>query len=129
MNKHTVLIMLSLAMILAFFWLLGFRKRLQMNAFAALILSFLCIVIGVLFMAFFAVAERGGQMGEKIGFSLFGLVLLMPVAFWVGAKITKRKVSEVFDILTIPMVIALICARVDCLCGSGIPTKVITASC
>ena len=56
--------------------------------------------------------------------SLFGGVFLMPLAYWLGAKISKRPPKEVFDVFTPCMVFTVMCARINCIlsgCCRGLP--------
>lgn len=41
----------------------------------------------------------------------------MPIAYWLGAKLTKRSMKEVYDLLTICMIFTLMCARINCIIG------------
>ena len=48
----------------------------------------------------------------------------MPLAYWLGAKISKRPPKEVFDVFTPCMVFTVMCARVNCIlsgCCRGLP--------
>ena len=47
--------------------------------------------------------------------SLFGGVFLMPLAYFLGAKLTKRPIKEVFDVFTPCMIFTVMCARVNCI--------------
>lgn len=39
----------------------------------------------------------------------------MPLAYWIGAKVTKRNVGQVFDVFTICMIFTVMCARINCI--------------
>ena len=48
----------------------------------------------------------------------------MPIFFLIGAKWLKRDTATVFDILTIPLIVAMACGRITCLltgCCEGLP--------
>ena len=48
----------------------------------------------------------------------------MPLAYWLGAKISKRPLDEVFDVFTPCMIFTVMCARVNCIlsgCCRGLP--------
>lgn len=116
--------LLFVGVIFCFVWLLLFRKSLSMNVFYALVLSFLSMAAGVFSVSLFAWLESIGnpESGGKI--SLFGGVFFMPVFFWLGSKLSKRKISTVFDIFSIPMIVAMMCGRTSCLltgCCEGLP--------
>lgn len=124
LHDHSVLLVFLFATTFVFFWLLPFRKRLRINTIIVLLLSFLSVLTGFLSLIMFAWLEGIGNPNASGGYSLFGSVFFMPITFWLGAKITKRDVSSVFDILTIPMIVALLCARMNCLltgCCVGLP--------
>ena len=47
----------------------------------------------------------------------------MPVAYWLGAKIFKRPMKEVFDVFTPCMIFTVMCARINCIlsgCCTGL---------
>lgn len=109
-KQHSLIILLTAASIFTFLWLYQQRERLGMKLYAVFIVTILHVLYGVTTVRLFAALE-----GTPGGMSLFGAVFLMPVAYYVGARITKRPAAEVFDILTICMVFTLMCARVNCL--------------
>ena len=48
----------------------------------------------------------------------------MPIFFMIGVKWLKRDMAMVFDVLTIPLIVAMICGRITCLltgCCEGQP--------
>ena len=94
-----------------------------MTWYAAIPLAILHTLYGVLCVKLFAFAESGFDGDKFGGMSLFGAVFLMPPAYWLGAKLTKRKNSDVFDVFVVCMVFTLLCARCNCLfagCCKGI---------
>ena len=115
--------MLLLGIVFTYFWLIRFRERLSMNRKEAIALSFLCMFLGVLSVSLFARLEHLGEPGRG-GISLFGGVFFMPIFFMIGAKLLKRDMATVFDVLTIPLIVAMICGRTTCLltgCCEGLP--------
>ncbi|MBQ1167488.1 MAG: prolipoprotein diacylglyceryl transferase [Bacteroidales bacterium] len=108
-----MLLLLGLAAVVTFLWLLQFRSRLRMKWYAALCLSILHVIYGVFCVKAFAVLE--GNPISNGAMSLFGAVFFMPLAYWLGAKLTRRSVAEVFDIFAPCMIFTLLCARVNCL--------------
>ena len=84
-----------------------------MKWYVAFCLSILHVAYGVFCVKAFAVLE--GNPISNGAMSLFGAVFFMPVAYWLGAKLTKRDVAEVFDIFAPCMIFTLLCARVNCL--------------
>ena len=114
-EHHLLKLLLTAAALATFIWLLQFRKRLKMSSAAALIISVLPVLYGVMTVKVFAVFEAFGDLSAAGNMSLFGGVFLMPVAYAIGAKLTKRKIADVFDIFAIAMVFTLMCARINCL--------------
>lgn len=87
------------------------RDKLRMNNIMPVILAILHTLVGVLCVKIFAFLETGKMDGQ----SLFGAVFFMPVIYFLAAKISKRKVADVFDIFVICMIFTLLCARVNCI--------------
>lgn len=106
--------LLSVGIVFTYCWLLQFRDRLSMNRKGVFALSFGCMCLGVLSVSLFAKLEHLGEPGRG-GISLFGGVFFMPIFFMLGAKGLKRDMATVFDVLTIPLIVAMICGRVNCL--------------
>ncbi len=111
LQHHTLSLLLALATLATFLWLLANRQRLRMTWLVAAGLSLLHVAVGLLSVAVFARLE-GAEPGAR---SLFGAVFFMPIAYWLGAKLCKRKTSEVFDIFAVCMIFTLFCARIACL--------------
>ena len=103
--------MLGIAAIATFVWLLLLRERLRMTWYVAFALAILHVIYGVFCVRIFARME-GADTGAM---SLFGAVFLMPVAYYLGAKLSKRPMSEVFDIFGVAMIFTLLLARCNCL--------------
>ena len=81
-------------------------------------------VYGVLTVKAFAFLETGFDKASLGNMSLFGGMFLMPLAYWLGAKISKRPPKEVFDVFTPCMVFTVMCARINCIlsgCCRGLP--------
>ena len=111
LSDHFLALILLAAGAATFAWLLRLRKRLQMTWYAALILSVLHVLTGVLCVRVFARMEGAGA-GSM---SIFGAVFFMPLFYFLGAKLFRRPMAEVFDIFAIPMIFTLLCARINCL--------------
>lgn len=107
-----------------FFWWLKFRKRLNMTWWFAAALTFSQLLIGVLTMKLWAVIEVGGNMEKAANMRLYGAVFIMPLLFYIGAKITKRNTATVMDAFLVGAVISLAFGRLNCLtleCCQGCP--------
>lgn len=111
---HALYFLLGIAAVFTFFWLYAFRKRLRAKWYALLIISALHIVLGVASVKLFAFLEAPGG-GFKGAMSLYGAVFFMPLLYFLGAKIFRRDMRTVFDLLTVPLLFTLACARVNCL--------------
>ena len=106
--------MLTAASLVSGIWLWKVRNRLGMTFFSVLLTAVLHTLYGVLTVKVFALVEDGTfQWAGKM--SLFGGVFLMPVFYFIMAKITKKCVGEVFDIFTVCLVSTLFFARFNCL--------------
>lgn len=113
LQENSLYLLLGLAAVCTFVWLLQFRSRLRMTWYAALALSLLHVAYGVFCVKAFAVLEGNGpSMGAM---SLFGAVFFMPPAYWLGARLTKRDAAAVFDVFAVCMIFTLLCARVNCI--------------
>lgn len=83
--------------------------------YSALLCAVLHTIYGVLTVKLFAFLETGFNPESLGNMSLFGGVFMMPLAYWLGAKLFKRPCKEVFDIFTPCMIFTLLCARVNCI--------------
>lgn len=121
--EEILFLLLFIGVVFTAIWLSKFRDRLDMSRYMVILLSVLSMITGFLTVSLFAKMENlGNPNGGRI--SLFGGVFFMPIAFGLGAKISKRKISEVFDIFTIPMIVAMMCGRTSCIltgCCEGRP--------
>ena len=109
--ERFLLMILAIACAATVVWLMLMRKRLNMKWYMALLLSVVHVICGVLCVKVFARMEGGGSGAM----SIFGAVLFMPVFYFIGAKLFKRPLAEVFDIFAVPMIFTLLCSRVNCL--------------
>lgn len=122
-KNHSLILVLFAASIFTFLWLTRFRERLRMSRVATLAITILHVLYGVFCVRFFAFLESGAESGGFSKMSIYGAVFFMPFGYWLGSKLTKRKLADVFDIFTICTVFTLACSRVNCLvsgCCSGI---------
>ncbi len=110
-RSHSLIILLSAAAVCTFAWLYAQRGRLRAEWPALVLVSLLHVVYGVAAVRLFAALE-GAAAGSM---SLFGAVFLMPVAYALGTLVTKRPMAEMFDLFTVPLLITLFLARVNCL--------------
>ena len=118
--ENILYVLLAIGVVFNLFWLGENKSKLKINSLAIFLLSVVHTVIGVLFVKTFAFLESGSFSGM----SIFGAVFFMPVAYFLGAKLFKRNMAEVFDIFTICMVFTLLLARFNCIfsgCCLGLP--------
>lgn len=99
-DKIPLLILLSVGAAFTAVWLALLRKRLNMAWYVAIMIAIAHTVYGVLTVKAFAFLETGFDKASLGNMSLFGGVFLMPLAYWLGAKISKRPPKEVFDVFT-----------------------------
>ncbi len=122
LQTNSLYLLLTAGTIFNVFWLYRMRRQLQMKWYAVLIFSVLHTAIGVCSVKVFAFLESG-NIGNM---SLFGGVFFMPLYYFLFAKLTKRKVADVFDVFTVCIIFTLMCARINCLisgCCFGLPIK------
>ena len=115
LRDNFLYVLLALAAVFTFDWLYQCRKRLRIRWYSALILAILHVVIGVLSVRFFALAEAGFDAQKAGNMSLFGSIFFLPLAYFLGAKLFRRPVADVFDVFTIPLAATLFAARINCL--------------
>lgn len=123
-DRIPLLLLLTAGATFTFVWLILQQKRLKTAWYAAILIAIAHTVYGVLTVTAFAFLESGFDKDSLGNMSLFGAVFLMPLAYWLGAKIFKRPTKEVFDIFTPCMVFTVMCARFNCLltgCCRGLP--------
>lgn len=109
--RYRLYLLLAVATVFGFFWLSQFKEKLRIKEWMALVLSIVHTLIGVLCVKFFAFLESG----DGGGMSLYGAVFFLPVIYLAYAKLTKRKISDVFDIFTILIICTLLCSRFNCI--------------
>ena len=123
MIRRSLILILLLAAVLTGIWLFSQRKRLGIGPFWVTALSVLHVIVGVLCVKLFAALEQLSLSGFR-NMSLFGAIFFLPGFYWIGAKCSGRKRTDIFDVFTVPTVLTLACARVNCLitgCCGGRP--------
>ncbi len=123
-SENSLILLLLAGSCFTFVWLCLFRDRLQLKWYVALLISVLHTLFGVLTVKVFAFLETGFNTDSLGNMSLFGGVFFMPLAYWLGAKLSKRSYREVFDVFTPCMIFTVMCARINCIvsgCCIGLP--------
>ena len=119
-----LILLLSAGAVFTAVWLVLLRKRLDMPWYAAIPLAILSTLYGVLTAKVFAFLEAGFNTDSFGNMRLFGVVFFMPLAYWLGAKLSKRSYREVFDVFTPCIIFTVMCARINCIvsgCCIGLP--------
>lgn len=101
-----------------------FKDRIRLKWPVVLLVSVLHTICGVFSVKAFAFLETGFNSESLGNLSLFGGVFFMPVLYYLGAKISGRRIQEVFDLFTICMIFTVMCARINCIisgCCAGLP--------
>ena len=100
-TDHSLILLLSIAALFTGFWLYVQRVRLRLRIGWILLLSPVHVIVGVLCVKVFAALETFSPEGFR-KMSLFGAVFLLPLFYLAGAKLTRRRTADVFDVFTIP---------------------------
>lgn len=114
LKGNALWLLLFIGTVFTFTWLFTQRKKLKTAWYSAIAISIIHALYGVLTVKAFAFLESGFSKDGFNGMSIFGAVFMMPLAYLLCAKLFKRNVKTVFDIMTPCMVFTLMCARVNC---------------
>ena len=114
-NRGVLLLLLLLGTVFTFAWTMVNRDKLRFKWYAAAPLALLHTIYGVAAVMAFAALENIGHSYTFGMLSLFGAIFFMPLFYFLLAKITKRKMADVFDVFTVNMAFTLLCSRVNCL--------------
>lgn len=115
LRESALWLLLILGTVFTFVWLVAQRKKLKTVWYSAIPIAIMHTAYGLLTVKAFAFLESGFSKDGFGGMSIFGAVFMMPLAYWICAKLFKRPVRTVFDIMTPCMLFTLMCARVNCL--------------
>ena len=114
-NWYFLIIMLLLASILMFVWLLfGVRNRANFKPWEAIVCSLICIAFGMGSVISFAKLE-GLIVNDTENMSLFGAVFFSPLLFFIIAKVKKLRFADSFDIFSVCLLVSLFFARMNCI--------------
>ena len=108
--QYRLYLILSVAVAFGYFWISQFKEKLRIKEWMALVISVLHTAIGVICVKLFAFLESGID-----GMSLYGAIFFLPVVYYIVSKLTKRNVSDVFDIFSICTAVTLLFSRFNCL--------------
>lgn len=115
-QAHILLVCLTLGSIGGCTWLSVFRKRLALQGAMIPVMSVLNTIAGLICVRLFASIESWGTPLAS-GQSLFGSIFLLPLIYFAGAKVFRRKLSNVFDVFTMCTITTLLFARIACICS------------
>lgn len=114
-QSNILYILLGIGVIFSIVWVLNFQKELRIKWYAAIIICILIAATGVISAKLFALLE-GWIAGEEPGnMSIYGAIFITPLVCVLGSLIFRRPVKTALDVLTVPIVILALLARVNCL--------------
>lgn len=114
-DRIPLLILLLIGTAFTFVWTMLMKDRLHFKWYAAAPLALLHTVAGVASVMAFARLENIGRTATPGLMSLFGAIFFLPLFYFLLARLSKRKIADVFDIFTVSMAFTLLCARINCI--------------
>lgn len=114
-KSYSLVFLLILGTIFTFIILFTLRKRINIKWYAAVIISILFTLSGVLLVMLFAFMENGFNRDTFGQTSIFGAVFFEPLLFAAAARIFNRKYRDVFDVMTPCLIFTLMCSRINCI--------------
>ena len=99
-QNHMIVLLLSVGGMLVFIWLMQFRQRLQVKWYAILLITVILMIYGVISLKLFAILEVFGDLNSAANMRLYGVVFFYPIAFYITAKVLKKRPAEIFDIFS-----------------------------
>lgn len=113
-TNHTMLISLIVGAVIMTVWWLKFQKKLNMKWYVAPLLSIAHFICGAIALKIWASLEVLLGFDKTATMKLFGALFILPVLYYIGARITKRDTALVMDIAAVCCMIGFI-GRVTCL--------------
>ncbi|MBE6620204.1 MAG: hypothetical protein E7625_02415 [Ruminococcaceae bacterium] len=92
------------------YWIIQYGKKIRINKWIAVLLSVIHMIAAVLCAKVFAFME-----GVPGGMSLYGGLFFLPLLFCLVAWISKRDIADTCDVFTIPNIVTVFCARLNCI--------------
>ena len=108
--NHSIWFMLAIAAVYNSLWLIQYKEKLRIKEWVAVILAVSHMVLSILLAKTLAFIE-----GVPGGMSLYGGLFGLPTVFIFVALMTHRNISTVCDVFTIPSIVTVTCARMNCL--------------
>ena len=116
--QQHVLLMFAIGIVICnFVWLMSCRTKLNIRWYAALLVAILHDIVGYTAMRLLAIIEVGGDISKAANMRLFGAIFLLPLFYYLGARIFKISIPFVMDVAAICLTIGLVFGRFDCLVG------------
>ena len=101
--------MLGTATVFNGIWIMQFKEKLRIKEWVTFVLAVIHMFCAVLLAKIFAFME-----GTPDGMSLYGGHFGMPILFCVVAWLSKRNIADACDVFTIPTIVTVTCARINC---------------
>ena len=111
---HSLFLCLCFGTAVSAIWLVMFCKRLSLPRSVILPLAIVHTLAGLVCVKLFAAAESFGNALTS-GNSLFGAVFFLPAVYFAGAKLSRRRFRDVFDVFVLCIISVLIFARISCI--------------
>ena len=113
--ENKLWLLLGIGTLYTFDWLNSNHQILQLSRMKAFVISILHTIQGLVCLKTFAINEVGFDLDKAGNMSIYGAMFFMPIFYFSYAKITNRKLRDVYDVFTIGMLFTLLCARVNCI--------------
>lgn len=114
-TNHSLLLLLAAATITSICWLFQANGRLNYKSWQVVTLGVAHTCLGVLAVKAFAIIEGFGDLSVVGNMSLFGGMALLPIFYGTLARKGHRDTRDVFDVLTMSLVMTLFFARINCI--------------
>lgn len=124
LNDFWFWMLVGVGAVFATVWLVLLRKRLNIAWYAALPITLACAAVAYLGGGVLGFIESGFKPDGFRTSRIFGDIFMVPLAYWVGAKLFKMPLKESFDSGAVCEVLMLMFIRVHCFlagCCLGLP--------
>ena len=101
--------MLGTATVFNGIWIMQFKEKLRIKEWVAFVLAIAHMLSAVLLTKILAFLE-----GAPGGMSLYGGHFGLPILFCTVAWLSKRNIADACDVFTIPSIVTVTCARINC---------------
>lgn len=108
--KYKLWLILGFGAMFNSYWIIQYGKKIRINQWMAVLLSVIHMITAVLCAKVFAFME-----GVPGGMSLYGGLFFLPMLFCLIAWASKRDILDTCDVFTIPCIVTVFCARLNCI--------------